>query len=144
MSSAALISVPETVELVVVFEGEMVTVSLNVSGGCEEFSADGENVSPRIEDRASTSNSATTEPRSPERRPFHDITDPDRRRAFTNATRFFRAQDPTSSRSTEMKAACRESEFFVGRLLGLGGITRATQSNFGMSASIMLKSLEGD
>ncbi|GMH45400.1 hypothetical protein BSKO_13357 [Bryopsis sp. KO-2023] len=90
MSSSVAVFIPKEVELVITFEGCRAIVSLCVTGGFEEFGDDCENVAPRVEERSNLL--AQRAPRTPNRCPFQDITDPDRRRVFNETRRFVEAQ----------------------------------------------------
>ncbi|GMH45394.1 hypothetical protein BSKO_13351 [Bryopsis sp. KO-2023] len=92
MSSSVAVFISKEVELVIAFEGCRAIVSLRVTGGFEEFGDDCENVAPRVEDP--TNLPAQRAPRTPDRCPFQDITDPDRRRVFNETRRF--AEPPMS------------------------------------------------
>ncbi|GMH45414.1 hypothetical protein BSKO_13371 [Bryopsis sp. KO-2023] len=110
MSSAVAIIVPEEVELMIAFEGCRATVSLRVTDGFEEFGDDRENVAPRVEERSNPSTRRT--PPTPNRCPFQDITDPDRRRVFNETRRFAEAQTmfrPLFFSGTD--DACSQSSF---------------------------------
>ncbi|GMH45412.1 hypothetical protein BSKO_13369 [Bryopsis sp. KO-2023] len=109
MSSSVALFIPKEVELVIAFEGCRAIVSLLATGGFEEFGDDRENVAPRVEDP--TNLPAQRAPRTPDRCPFQDITDPDRRRVFNETRRFVEAQTLFSPLFSGVDDAWSQSSF---------------------------------